>query len=105
MTPAILLQAVERFVDAPDAAAVPVLTQAIVDLADMVSWAPGLIDPEGSFAGRLGDLLAQLRERHATQKDDGVASVHDALASLGDAIVRHDRDFSPGDPDDDIVGA
>jgi hypothetical protein len=105
MSPGELLKAAERFVDAPDAAAVPVLTQAVEDLADMVGWAPGPIDPEGRFAGRLGPLLERLRERHAIQADASVATVHDALASLGDAIARHDRDLDADDPDADDESA
>jgi hypothetical protein len=102
MTPGKLLQSVERFLDAPEPAAVPVLTQAIVDLADMVGWAPGPIDPNGRFADRLLALLTRLRERHAAEADAGVAAIHDALGTLGDAIVRHDRDFSADDPDDTV---
>ena len=98
-----LLQAVERFLDAPDAAALPVLTQGASDLADMVGWAPGPIDRDGRVTDHLFAVLDRLRERHAAQADTGVAALHDALASLGDAIARHDRDFTAGDPDDDTV--
>lgn len=93
MTPGELLQSVERFLDTSDPAAVPVLTQAVEDLTDMVGWAPGPIDPEGRFAARLFALLTRLRERHAAEADAGVAAVHDALGALGDAIARHDRDL------------
>lgn len=98
-----LLQAVERFLDAPDPKALPALTQSASDLADMVGWAPGPIDREGRVTDHLFAVLDRLRERHAAQADTGIATLHDALASLGDAIARHDRDLTARDPDDDTV--
>lgn len=103
MGPTELLTAVERYLDAPDAAALPVLIQKASDLADMVGWAPGPIDRDGRVTDQLLALLDRLREHHAAQADTGVAALHDTLASLGDAIARHDRDFTAGDPDDDTV--
>lgn len=103
LNPAKLLQAVERYLDAPDAATPPVLTQAAVDLADMVGWAPGPIDPEGRLVDRLLALLERLREQHTARADNGVAALHDALAALSDAIVRHDQDFAAGDSDEETV--
>ena len=103
MSPTELFNAVERFLDAPDPKALPVLTQSASDLADMVGWAPGPIDRDGQLTDRLFVLLGRLRAQHAVQVDNGVAALHDTLASLGDAIARHDRDFTAGDPDDDTV--
>ena len=101
MNPAELLQAIERFLDAPDAATPPVLTQAAVDLADMVGWAPGPIDPEGRFTDRLLALLAALRAHHDAAPDNGVAALHDALGQLADAVARHDRDLDVARDDDE----
>ena len=102
MNPVELLQAVERYLDAPDAAALPVLTQAATDLADMVGWAPGPIDPEGLLNVRFLTLQESLRERYSARPDASVAGLHDALGALGDAIVRHDLDLtSRHDADDD----
>ena len=98
-----LLQAVERFLDAPDPKSLPALTQSASDLADMVGWASGPIDRDGHVTDRLFAVLDSLREHHAAQPDTGIATLHDAIASLGDAIARHDRDFTAGDPDDDTV--
>lgn len=103
MNPAELLQAVERFLRVPDVAASQVLTQAAVDLADMVGWAPGPIDPDGQLVDRLLALLERLREHHAAHATDGAVALHDALAALSDAIVRHDQDLAAGEPDDDTV--
>lgn len=103
MSPTELLTAVERFLDAPDPKALPILTQNASDFADMVGWAPGPIDRDGRFTDQLFELLDRLRACHSAQPDTGIAALHDALASLGDAIARHDRDFSTGDANDDTV--
>lgn len=103
MTPRELLQAIERYLAAPDPAALPVLTQDTLNLADMVGWAEGPIDPEGRFTERLIVLLAALRSYYDTAPDDGVAALHDSLGQLADAVVRHDRDLDRGDSDDDTV--
>ncbi len=103
LNPTTLLQAVERYLDTPEPATLPVLTQAAADLADMVGWAPGPIDAEGRLVDRLLTLLGRLREHHTAQAGDGVAALHDALAMLGDAIVRHDQDFAAGDSDEETI--
>ncbi|MBI3562964.1 MAG: hypothetical protein HY080_14735 [Gammaproteobacteria bacterium] len=102
MSPADLLRAIEEFLAAPEPAALPVLIQSSVDLADMVGWAAGPIDPQGQLHTRILSLLDRLRTRYATQSDASLAALHDALGTLGDAIARHDRDLSSEqDPDDE----
>jgi hypothetical protein len=103
MGPGALLQEVERFADSPDPAAAPALARAAADLADMVGWAAGPIDADGRFAGRLGGLLARLRDAHAAGADPGIAALHDALGALGDAVVRHDRDITESVADDEVL--
>lgn len=103
MNPGQFLQAVQRYLDAPDPASPPILIQAATDLADMVSWAPGPIDPDGLFIERLQTLQGTLRARHEQLPDSGVAALHDALAELHAAIARHDGDLTAGDPADDTV--
>jgi hypothetical protein len=43
------LQAIECYFAAQDPASLPVLTQGIHNLTDMVGWTAGPIDPEGRF--------------------------------------------------------
>ena len=101
MSPTELVQAVERFLAAPDPAALPVLTQDTHNLADMVGWADGPIDPEGRFTERLLVLLARLRAYHEATPDNGAAALHDALGELADTVTRHDRDLATERDDDE----
>lgn len=94
MSPAELVQAVERFLAAPDPAALPVLTQGTHNLADMVGWANGPIDPEGHFTDRLLVLLAALHVHHDAAPSNGVAALHNALGELAETVTRHDRDLA-----------
>jgi hypothetical protein len=103
MRPGELLQAIERYLAAPDPTSLPGLTQDVHNLADMVGWADGPIDPKGRFTDRLNSLLTALRAQHEATSSGGVAALHDSLAELADAIVRHDQDFVAGDPDDDTA--
>lgn len=101
MTPRELLHAVERYLTVPDPAALPVLTQDVHNLADMVGWANGPIDPEGRLTETLASFIGRLRAQHEAAPNDGVAALHDSLGQLADAIARHDRDLDGGRADDD----
>jgi len=79
-----------------------VLAQKISDLADMVGWASGPIDPQGRLADRLQTLMESLRARHARTGEASIATLHDIIAGLGETIDRHDRDLTPSrDPNED----
>ena len=69
------------------------LAQKISDLADMVGWADGPIDPKQLLANRFETLMESLRARHARTSEPSIAALHDALAQLYSAIDRHDRDL------------
>lgn len=101
MTPRELLHAVEHYLAAPDPAALPVLTQDTLNLADMVGWAEGPIDPEGRYAERLAGFLGALRAQYEAAPNNGIAALHDSLGQLADAIARHDRDLAAEREDDD----
>lgn len=94
MSPGELLQTLDRYLAAPDPAALPVLVQAVHNLSDMVGWANGPIDPEGRFTDRVLELLTTLRSHHDAAPSDGVAALHDALGQLAETIGRHDRDLA-----------
>ena len=99
-----LLDEVTQTVESDDSTANShvTLAQKLSDLADMVGWADGPIDPEQRLAGRLETLMELLRARHARTREPSIAALHDALAELHDRIDRHDRDLStPRDADDD----
>lgn len=101
MSPRELLRAIEHYLAAPDPAALPVLIQDIQNLADMVGWAKGPIDPEGRLTETLAGFIGQLRARYEAAPSDGVAALHDSLGQLADAVARHDRDLDAGRADDD----
>lgn len=64
-------------------------------LAEMVGWAPGEIDPCGEIRTVLDGLRAAARARFDVERSPDIAALHDAIADLTDAIVRHDRDLAP----------
>lgn len=73
-------------------------------MAEMVGWAPGLIDPRGDVNQALDEIRSASRARFEADPNPGLATLHDALADLMDAIARHDRDLDPcGQRDDDLV--
>lgn len=99
-----LLDEIKKAVEIEDSTANDhvLLAQKVSDLADMVGWADGPIDPERRFAERFETLMELLRLRHAQTSEPSVAALHDALAQLHGAIDRHDRDLaSTRDADDD----
>lgn len=104
MKPLALLEEVAKTIESGDSAANShvTLAQKVSDLADMVGWADGPIDPEQRFAGRVDGLMESLRERHARTGEPSIAALHDALAELRGRIDRHDRDLATRrDTDDD----
>lgn len=102
-----LLEEVTKAAEAEDSTANAhvTLAQKVIDLADMVGWAEGPIDPEGRYAGRFDTLLQTLRARHAGRGEPTIAALHDALAGLHDTIRRHDHDLAvERDADEDDEG-
>lgn len=82
-----------------------VLAQKVSDLADMVGWANGPIDPEQQIFVRLEALMESLRERYGRTTEPSIAALHDVLAELHGAIDRHDRDLAvkrDADEDDEF---
>ena len=78
-----------------------VLAQAASDIADMVGWAGGPIDPQGQALARIQSLMERLRAIHDQLPNPSVAALHDSLAQLSRAIERHDRDLEQGPVDDE----
>ena len=76
-----------------------------LQMAEMVGWAPGMIDPGGELNTGLERLRQMARDRYEREPRPGMASLHDAIADLMDAVARHDRDLR-GDcvVEDDVVG-
>ena len=74
-------------------------------MAEMVGWAPGAIDPKGELHDGLDRLRQTARNRFEEGQQPGMASLHDAIADLMDAVARHDRDLR-GEcvAEDDVVG-
>jgi len=62
-------------------------------LADMVSWANGVIDTEGKLDDHLNTLQQGLHQLHDQAPDTALAALHDSLGDLRNAILRHDRDL------------
>ena len=65
------------------------------ELADMVSWAEGVIDKEGRVSEAFSWLQKQAVKQHEATGDKNVAILHDAVSDLLAAIYRHDEDFDP----------
>ena len=70
-----------------------VLAQKISDLADMVGWASGPIDPKGQLTDRLKSLMESLRARHEQTGEESIAALHDCVAGLSETIHQHDQDL------------
>ncbi len=70
-------------------------------LADMVSWAAGVIDRDGRLNEHLDALQQSLRQRYEQLPKEELAVLHDALGDVRNAIVRHDRDLEIAREDDD----
>jgi hypothetical protein len=77
------------------------LGRAADNLADMVGWASGPIDPDGQWLERLAALQADLQHRHRHSPDTALVALNDRLTRLGQAIARHDADLEAGAADAD----
>lgn len=101
-----LLDEIKQAVEADDSSANShiVLAQQASDLADMVGWAPGPIDPRQQVYVRLEALIESLRERHGRTGEVSIAALHDALIELHRGIDRHDRDLDTRREADDEDG-
>lgn len=71
------------------------------NLADMVHWADGVIDPEDHWLTRLATLQDDLQQSYAQTKEPAIAVLNDRLTLLGTAIAQHDIDFKAGHTDED----
>lgn len=102
---AALLDEVTKAVESSDSTANShvTLAQQISDLADMVGWAAGPIDPEQRLSGRFQLLMEALRVRYQRTNEVSIAALHDALGDFYSAMSRHDRDFNATETDDDSV--
>lgn len=79
------------------------LTNMASHFADMVGWASGVIDADGRVQAAFDQVRHAARERFETDRNQDVAALHDAIAELLDAIVRHDQDLAPVRSDDQDV--
>lgn len=66
------------------------------NLADMVSWAQGPIDPQGQWLERLAKLQDDLMVQHDKTNDVALMVLNDTLMRLGRAIAQHDADLANG---------
>lgn len=69
------------------------------NLAEMVGWAPGIIDPRGEAHAALEVIRSSAGQLYQANGMPEVAILHDAVAGLMDAIAGHDRDLEPGGAD------
>ena len=79
----------------PDEAVLIELAKEAQQLADMVSWAEGVIDKEGRVSEALFWLQKRAVKQHEATGDKNVAILHDTVGELLAAIYRHDEDFDP----------
>ena len=73
------------------------------DLAEMVGWAPDIIDPRGEVCAVLDRIRSSAGQLYETKGRREVAIFHDAVAGLMDAIAGHDRDLDPCIPRSDGI--
>ena len=72
------------------------------NLADMVGWAQGEIDPQGQLLDRLARLQSDVQERYNCTHELALTILNDSLSRLGQAIARHDDDLTAAsDAEDD----
>ncbi|HKJ53894.1 MAG TPA: hypothetical protein VKB27_20550 [Gammaproteobacteria bacterium] len=70
------------------------------NLAEMVGWAPDIIDPRGEVCAVLEGIRSSAGQLYDSKSEWEVAIFHDSVAGLMDAISGHDRDLEPGIPGD-----
>jgi hypothetical protein len=73
------------------------------NLAEMVGWAPDIIDPRGEVCAVLERIRSSARQSYESEQRREVAIFHDSVAGLMDAISGHDRDLAPGKPGDEEI--
>lgn len=73
-------------------------------IADMTTWAPAMIDPNGQASAISLELEQQLRAIYAETQNQSVAELHDALCEVRGAIAQHDDDLRPRREDDEDGG-
>lgn len=95
--------AMRALADEPDKNELHRLANMAWQLAEMVGWAPGVIDTDGRVLAAFKQVREAARKRFETDQNQDIAALHDALADLMDAIARHDRDLLPVSSDDDDV--
>lgn len=93
--------AVAALAKEPDMVVLKNLAKQAEQLADMVGWADGVIDKNGSVSDAFIQLQAQARLRHESSGDENLAIFHDALGNLVAAIFQHDEDLRPSSSHDD----
>ncbi|HKJ50485.1 MAG TPA: hypothetical protein VKB27_03235 [Gammaproteobacteria bacterium] len=76
------------------------VSEMAADLAEMVGWAPDIIDPRGEVCAVLEGIRSSAGQLYESKPERGVAIFHDSVAGLMAAISGHDRDLEPGIPDD-----
>lgn len=71
-----------------------VLAREAENLADMVGWAQGPIDPQGQWLDRLSLLQDDLQERYRQTNDVTLVILNETLTRLGKTIAKHDADLN-----------
>ncbi len=96
--------AAEALAAEPDEESLIELAKEAQQLADMVSWAGGIIDKKGRVSEALFWLQKQAVKKHKATDDQNVAILHDAIGELIAAVYRHDEDLEPSSESDDDSG-
>lgn len=96
-----LYRAVRELIQNPTAHSAQLLCVEAQKIADMTSWAPGVIDPKGQAQAMSMELEQQLRKLYEQNRDQAIAELHDALCDVRAAIARHDDDLRPRRDDED----
>jgi hypothetical protein len=71
------------------------------NLANMVDWANGPIDPEGQWLSQLAALQDDLQHRYVQMSEPAMALLNGMLTRLGQAIAQHDSEFEAGKAGED----
>ena len=80
----------------PDRRELERISEMASTLAEMVGWAPDIIDPHGEVCAVLERIRSSARQLYESKRRREVAIFHDSVAGLMDAISGHDRDLEPG---------
>jgi len=93
--------AVAALATEPDEVILKELAKQAQQLADMVGWAHGKIDKDGSVSAAFLKLQSQARSHYEASNDQNIAILHDALGDLLAAVGRHDEDLTTSTVEDD----